>query len=436
MTAAEAPLSLLGFGAAASRVRRRLKSQQTFAHFVLSVGVLNAVSLLGNALAFRWVDPTSMGAWQTLVLLNSYLAILRFGVVNGLGRELPFALGRGDQPLAARIAATSYLYNAVCGILGGLVFLGLWIAFWNSGPGFRVAVPAMAVVSATSFYLTYLQATFRSDAEFAALTKVQWVQAGIAVSLPVFVCLWGFTGLCVQTALQSLVATAYAHVLRPFRVRPRFEPRLARELVTTGLPLFAAGYLQTAALGFDRVILLHRAGVAALGYYAPAVAVLTAMAIVPGAVSNYIYPRMSYALGAGRTSGDLRRMALLAALVSVLAGLPVAVLGFFVAPPAIVRFFPRYVASIPALKWALVSGLLAGSTPAATVLGSLKAWRSLSFYVGVNLASRWAFPWILSRTGDPLGGVAKGSALAALVAAILSVVLVKTTRMQVEEAAA
>jgi O-antigen/teichoic acid export membrane protein len=435
MTAAEAPLSVLGFGTVASRVGRRLRSQQTFAHFVLSVGVLNVVSLLGNALAFRWVDPASMGAWQTLILLNSYLSILRLGVVNGLGRELPFALGRGDGTLASRIAATSYLYNAACGVLGGLVFVFLWIWFWGSGPAFRVAIPAMAVVSAAGFYFTYLQATFRSDAEFAALTKVQWVQAGIGIALPVFVCFFGFTGLCVHTALQMVVVTVYAHFIRPFRVSPRFEPRLARELMTTGLPLFAAGYLQTAALGFDRVILLHRAGIAALGYYAPAVAVLTAMAIVPGAVSTYIYPRMSFALGAGRASKDLQRMALLAALVSVLAGLPIALFGLVAAPPVIVRFFPKYVASIPALRWSLFSGLVSGSTPAATVLGSLKAWRSLGLYVGVNLVSRWAFPWFLSMSGDPLSGVARGSAAAALVGAVLSVILVRTTRIGPREAA-
>ena len=57
------------------------------------------------------------------------------------------------------------------------------------------------------------------------------------------------------------------------------------------------------ATGFDRVILLQRGTVETVGLYAPALAVLAAMAIVPGAVSTWVFPRMSYALGQGRTPG-------------------------------------------------------------------------------------------------------------------------------------
>ena len=96
-----------------------------------------------------------------------------------------------------------------------------------------------------------------------------------------------------------MVVTAYAHALRPLRVRPRFEPHLALQLLATGLPLFLATYLQTLALGFDRVILLQRGSVETVGYYAPALAVISAMAIVPGAVATYVYPADELRAGPG-----------------------------------------------------------------------------------------------------------------------------------------
>src|SRR5262245_32072354 len=78
--------------AAASReLRVRMLGQRTFVTFILSAGAVNVVSLLASGLAFRWIDPVSMGIWQTLLLVSSYLTVVRLGLVNGLGRELPFA---------------------------------------------------------------------------------------------------------------------------------------------------------------------------------------------------------------------------------------------------------------------------------------------------------------------------------------------------------
>jgi O-antigen/teichoic acid export membrane protein len=423
--------------AASRRLFGQVAGQRTVVLYVLAVGTVNVSSLLGNGLAFRWIDPPSMGIWHTLLLLSSYLAIVRLGLVNGLGRELPFALGSGDVPLARRIVATSLAYCIASSAVAGLTFFVMWPIFWSSGLAWRLALPAMAVVTGANLYLAFLQATFRSDSDFTRLARVNWVQAAIGLLLPLMVYTLGFAGLCLHAALSALLVTGFAHALRPFHVEARFEPRLTGRLLVTGLPLFTASYLQTLALGFDRVILLHRSGVQAVGYYAPALAVMVAMAIVPGAVASYAYPRMSYALGQGRTRGALRRMALTAAGASLAAGLPVAVAGWYAAPTVIARLFPQYTASIPAVRWSLLAGLLWSLSPASSLLGSLKAWRSLSLYVGLVLVARWTFPWLLSRVYEPLDGVARGNVLAAAVVGVASLSLVhRVTRPRLEDTTA
>jgi len=304
------------------------------------------------------------------------------------------------------------------------VFLAMWPALWARGPAWRLALPAMGVVGGTTLYLAFLQATFRSDSDFMRLARVHWVQAGLGLFLLPAVYAFGFTGLCVQSALAAALVAAYAHALRPFPVAPRFEIPLARDLVLTGLPLFTSSYLQTVAVGFDRVILLQRGGVESVGYYAPALAVVAAMGIVPSAVATYVYPRMSYALGQGRTRIALRRMALTAGAASVAAGVPAAIIGWYAAPPVIAQYFPQYLASVPAVRWSILSGLLWSLSPAASLLGSLKAWRSLSLYVLVVLVTRWTFPWVLSRMYEPLDGVARGNVVAAAFAGAFSIWLV------------
>ena len=402
----------------------RLAPRRTFVTFTASVVALNVASLAGNGLAFRWVDPWSMGVWHTLLLLSGYLTVFRLGLVNGMGRELPFALGRGDRDRARRIAATAQTASVAGSVLVVGTFVVLLGARWESGTTWRIALAAMAVTSGATFYLTFLQATFRSDSDFGHLARVQWAQAGLALLLPASVTLFGFTGLCVHTAVQAVVTTWLAHVWRPLPVPSAFDPRLARELVAIGLPLFLAGYLQSVAAGFDRVILLRRAGVEAVGYFAPAVAVTAAMAIVPGAIATYMYPRMSYALGQGRTLKDVRVAAVSAGLAAMAAALPLAVAGWFAAPPLIRAFFPNYAASIPAVRWSLLAGLLWSLTPAAQVLGSLKAWDSLAAFVAVAFVARWSFPWWLAQGESPLAGVAQGNVLAGAVAGVTALALV------------
>jgi O-antigen/teichoic acid export membrane protein len=400
--------------------------------FTLSVATLNAASLLGNALAFRWIEPASMGVWHTLLLAGTYLTVVRLGVINGMGRELPFALGSGDVARAQSIAATALAWNAAA---SGVVAAAFLVPLaWLSGETWRLGLLAMAVVCSSNLYLAYLSATFRSDSDFALLARVHYLQATLALLMPVAVYALGFAGLCLHAALQSLLVTGFAHARRPLRVVPRLDPPVARELLATGLPLFVASYLQLVATGFDRVILLHRSGVEAVGYYAPAVAVLGALGVVPGAVATYVYPRMSYALGQGAPPRTLGRMALAAAGLSIGAGLPLAILGWLAAPPAIERFFPQYAASVPAVRWSLVAGVLWGLTSLTTLFGSLKAWRSLALYIGVLLAARWTLPWLLSGRSEALVGVARGNACAAAVVGSLSLFLaVRATRPWSEE---
>ena len=409
MTSAAAALGRPGI---VERLRAHAGSRGTFLAFTGSVVALNVASLAGNAIAFRFVDPVSMGVWHTLVLVCGYLTVARLGIVNGLGRELPFALGRGDVVSARRITAAGLAANHLSALAAAAVFCVLLAVSWSRGPAWRMALGAMAVVSTATFHLTFLQATFRSDADFARLARVHWIQTGAMLLMGPAVWLFGFAGLCVHAATAALAATAFAHAWRPLRVRPRLDAGVARDLLAVGFPLFAAGYLQTLAAGFDRVILLAHGGVEAVGYYAPAVAVVAAMAIVPGAVATWVYPRTSYGLGQGRPPAAIRRSAWAAAAVSFAVSLPVAVAGWLAAPPAIVRFVPRYEASIPAVRWSLLAGLLWSVAPAAQVLGSLKAWRSLAAYVGAGLVVRWACPFWLSQGSDALGGVARGNALA------------------------
>lgn len=402
-----------------------LGNRKTLARFVFSVAAMNFGTLVGTAIALRWIEPVNMGIWHTLLVASNYLMIVRAGIVNGLGRELPFAIGRQDRARANAIVATASSYNIVCGLVSGAAFLVAIPFFWSAGRPWRVALPAMAVQSACNLYLAYLTATFRSDREFSRLSKVQTTQAALSLLLPVSVIAFGFPGLCVHSALQTVITTIQAYRLRPFKVPARFDWPVAKELVLIGLPLFTAGYLQLVSAGFDRIILIARGGIETVGYYAPAIVVISAMTVVPGALATYVYPRMSYALGMGHGRNTLGRMAWRVGAVSLTVQLPICLVGWWAAPYVTRYFVPQYVASVGAVRWSLIAGLVWSFTPVTQALGSLKAFKALAVYVGVLLAARWSLPWLLSGVMSPLEGVALGNVLAGITMAFVSLVLVR-----------
>ena len=121
------------------------------------------------------------------------------------------------------------------------------------------------------------------------------------------------------------------------------------------------------------------------------------MAIVPGAVSSYVYPADELRPRRGPDAAGSARMALRAGAISLVAGLPRRDPAGL-APALISRFFPQYAASIPAVRWSLFAGLLVEPFPATQVLGSLKAWPRLAIYIGLLLAHALDFP--LGPVGD------------------------------------
>jgi hypothetical protein len=66
------------------------------------------------------------------------------------------------------------------------------------------------------------------------LARVHFLQAALALLMPVAVHAFGFGGLCLHAVLQSLLVTAVAHAWRPLRVVPRFDLRVALQLSSPG----------------------------------------------------------------------------------------------------------------------------------------------------------------------------------------------------------
>lgn len=399
------------------------ESKRTLLSFASSSMGLMAATMVSNLIIIRWLEPLETGVWQTLVLAQSYMTFAQLGFFNGLNREFPFWMGRGEPEKARNMAGVALVQSHLCSVLAFLVFGGAILVFGEVQDWFW-GLSAMAVVTAAGFYREYLAATYRTSQAFMALAKIHWIHAlALLLSVPL-VRFWGFEGLCARLVIIALLVAGLMHVSRPLRVVARFNRALAKELLSAGTPLLALSYMLTLANGFDRVILLAHVGVVGVGVFAPALAVKNAIQALPAAINQYISPRLSQRLGQSGDPRSLWRTSWVATLATCLSMVPVVAVGWFVLPVFIENFFPKYTASIFPAQLLLLSGLFSGISAGTAVLASLKAWVPLALFSLLNVVLFWGLPQYFAASGDVLVGVATGWLVARALLLPLGLVLI------------
>ena len=161
-----------------------------------------------------------------------------------------------------------------------------------------------------------------------------------------------------------------------------------------------------------------------VGLFAPAIAVKNGIQALPMAINQYISPRLSQSLG---ESGDPRKLWSLswrATGATCLAMVPVVAIGWFVIPPLIESFFPKYTESIEPAQLLLLSGLFTGISAGTAVLASLKDWWALGTYAVLNVAAFWFLPNHYMEGADPLLGVATGWLVARILLLPVGLILI------------
>ena len=98
------------------------KPKSVVVNFTMASMGLMAAAMLSNLVIIRWLEPEETGVWQTLVLAQSYMAFAQLGFFNGLNREFPFWVGKGDVEKAHRMAATTLTQSLFCALFSFLLF--------------------------------------------------------------------------------------------------------------------------------------------------------------------------------------------------------------------------------------------------------------------------------------------------------------------------
>lgn len=311
--------------------------------------VANQASRVGSGLAAAAIlGPATWGIWFLLNLIIAYGSLTQLGALNGMNREVPAALGRGDADGAQSVRRTA-LGVIVAGTGAASLILLLLSALAPHLVAPRDMALMLLLLAAHQAY-EYAVTTLRATTRFTQLSGLQFLSSLsyplLTISGAWFLGLPGFIlGQVLTYAL--LIATAREHMGVAYVAR--WDRRQARSLVAIGFPIMLVGLVFALFATVDRWVVTAFLGTESLGHYSLAIMSLGAVNLLPQVVSQQYYPRLAHAWAARSDTSELRRVAARVRNATLATTLPVVALLLLTLPPAVRVFLPEFAPGIPAL---------------------------------------------------------------------------------------
>lgn len=273
--------------------------------FLSSTLFLYGITLISSFVTYRYVAPEYLGIWATFTTFTTIATFARLGIVNGMNRELPFYLGRGETDKAYSKASTTLFYtivNIALMLVIGIIFFFCFDFEQKgemSGP-YKYAALVFFFNIVVEPYTAYLTGTFRTSDNFNKLSNTQYMNGWYRLLSISFVVVGGYYGYLIRELVGTILGAALLHYYRPIKdVVPKLDFKILKQLFVIGINIFLVSYISGFVDTFPRLYIIQEGTTRDLGLFSPVLIVLGIVALIPNTISSYLYPKFSYAYGEG-----------------------------------------------------------------------------------------------------------------------------------------
>lgn len=375
---------------------RLAKRHKTPIKFLYSTLLLYGVTLITSVVTYRYIGPEYLGIWATFTTFSTLATFLRLGIVNGMNRELPYYLGKKETEKAYSYAETTFAYTlftiVVIIVTGCIFFLTYNFEKYDTfAESYKFASIVFFLHVAIEPYSSYLSGTFRTNDSFDKLSNIQSVQALLRLLTLVLVVMFGYNGFLFREAFMVFIGAVLLHIYRPLpQIRPKFSVACLGDLFKIGFNIFLASYLAAFVDTFPRLFLIKEGTTMELGLFSPVLVILGIVYIIPNTISGYLYPKFSFAYGNGADRlffwKKIKQLLLLSLAIGVIFAI-----GVYLSIDYVIRFFPKYLGSVPYIKLMSIGMLFLGYKVCGIVFNIFKLyiwmWISPIFYTIVMASS-------------------------------------------------
>jgi O-antigen/teichoic acid export membrane protein len=355
------------------------------------------ISLVTSIFVARWTTPHDMGLWNFVLLISVYTPILQLGIFNGLNRQLPYYMGRGEQEKSLTMASVAYAWGKILTLLSSLftILSALW--YWQAGQtNYCYTAIAIGIIIISSWPAHYLTVTYRTNEEFGRLAKKNTAVALISVPLTLLVLYFGYVGLMTRAALVAILGAAALYFRRPIKVVAKWDISILIQLLRIGFPIWFLGQLGTMFLTLDRIVLADSP--TNLGYFSISIQASAFASMIPIAITTVLYPQMVHKYGETNNAIAAWNIAKNGAVIATVLGAVAGVCGWILVPIFIKMLLPAYVPGTSAAQWASLTGLALGLSVFNNIFNVIKRQDIYLITMGIGLATFFGMWFSLTKS--------------------------------------
>lgn len=363
--------------------------------------VSNFLRMLSGFLVVGLLDPKSYGQFTGIGIYLGYILLGHGGIINGLSRELPYELGRGNDRYAREMASTVNALTLSISVLAALIFLAFSIGYLCSGE-YLIGVIFMAYSVIGGFHLfnkQFLPALYRTNKDFDSLSR-QNILTGLGNLFTVLL-VWGFGlyGLIARGITLTLYEFALLFRNKPYKLNCSFNKTHLKKLFKTGLPIFIVGQINPLWATILNNIIFSSGGALNFGFYSLSNIIQNAIGVIPSSFSQVIYPKMAIMLGEGKSVSDIIKANIKPSVFQFGVLTSISVVGVLLLPLIIPYILPKYVDGIRAAQWMMFVPVVSSFGSLINIYNVVKKqkWYFISLVTGSIIGSLFILRQIQQR---------------------------------------
>ena len=317
--------------------------------------LFNVLRLIAGFLVIRIIAPEIFGLFSGVGIFLGYIMLGHLGTLNGLGRELPYQLGKGDHEKVEDYANTGYWISLFIGTISFFIFSFLAIKNHINQGEFNLTLVYISYSIIGFFHImnnAYLPVLYRTNNDFDKLSKINITSALINIMTVLLVYYYAFYGLLLRAVILIIVRFLLLYYYRPIKFRPRIDLNSFKTLLKVGIPIYIVGQVGPISSTIQKNILFSVGGALQFGYYALVGIISGAIGVIPASFSQVVYPRMAIQHGKGLGKKEILSQVKKPTIFQFSLLLVIAIIGAILLPYVIPVLLPKYINGIEAAQWA------------------------------------------------------------------------------------
>lgn len=320
------------------------------------------LSGVGGLLQARWLAPAVFGEFQQYGILAGYMGIAVIFVNDGLIRQYPYYLGKGDKEKALEIAGVAKWWYVMVSCVMSLVMASLAVISMLKGD-WRGVVGwgAWIIISWMTIYGAFLGIMYRTSSDFKRLSVNSLCSAMWAFFALLLVRLMGYYGLAIRMASTAIFNICLNSRYLPVTVKSICDFKRLKELAAISLKFALPAYFHSTGLTATmNALLLYFCSKEGLGIFAIALSIQGFALTFSNSLNQIFNIKIITRFGATEDIRECFKYAMKPAFLAIMLSVCVVAVGCVLIGPFVRYVIPKYVDAIPVIR-VLLLGIVTAS---------------------------------------------------------------------------